>query len=321
MSGQSGRGVLMVRTESSAGTYIDATTSSQALLVDGFEWSFAGSPMVDRSSLVAATPAATQHKVGAFYMEASFSTPAYQWGDTSAAAAHPHATLYRASPMTTTLGGGDGDDLTIRPLLGTSGVETFSMVWQNESGNLYKFRGCRCALEEITSDATGDIVMQKWKVQGLWEATPAAGAIDFSTVSYGSYVEVSALGATIDIGVSGAVGLSSWKLTTGQVLRPRTSQGESYGHLIPHVGHEGYAKLECNVEEVVEGTFAVWAAALATTAAGVSLTFPGGSDTFAIDMPAATPLLPKLGDRDGLSAYALTFQGHWSARHYGLTFS
>ena len=311
----------MVRTESSSGTYIDATTSSQALLLEDFDWSFSGGPMIDRSMLLAATPATTQHKVGAFYAEASFTTPAYHWADTSSAAGHPHATLFRASPMATTLGSGDGDDLTVRPLISTSAVESFSMIWQNETGNMYKFRGCRCALEEVGSDTTGDILKLKWKIQGLWEAPPAAGAIDFSGVSYGSYVEVSALGATIDLGVSGAVGLSSWKLTTGQVLRPRTSQGESYGYLVPHVGHEGYAKLEANVEEVVEGTFAIWAAAIGTTSAALSLLFPGGSDTFAVDMPAATPLLPKLGDRDGLAAYALTFNGHWSARHYGLTFS
>ena len=321
MSGQSGRGVLYVRTEVEAGTYIDPT-SGQALLLEDFDWSLAGTPTVDRSALIASTPAAVQHKVGAFYAEASFTTPVYHWGATDSATAHPHAILYGASPMAITVGGSDGADLTVRPLLGTSAATTFSACFMNEAGNLYQFRGCRCVVEEIGADTTGGILTQKVKFQGLWQATPAAGSIDFSAVSYGSYVEVSALGATLDLGISGSAGLASWKLTTGQVLRPRSSQGTTYGHLVPLVGHESYAVLECNVEEVVEGTFAAWAAAIATTAAALSLSFPGGGgDTFVIDLPQATPTFPKLGDRDGLAVYTMTFNGHWSGRHYGLTFS
>jgi len=325
MSGQKARAVIAIKTESTAGTWTDPTSSGTWLQADDFDLGYGGEPLKDTSSRIAAYPAASSPIMGAFYYEVSMTLPVYHWGDTSSATANPYAVLFDASPMAITAGAADNDDLTVRPLLNTSSASTFSMAYQAEGGNIYKMRGCRCIVEEFAGPGVGDPLTMKVKIAGLHEATPAAGAVDFSTVTYGSYVEVTGMGATMDVGISGACGLANWTLTTGQLFRTRTAQEETYGHKIAGVAHSGYAKLSVNLEEVVEGTFAVWAAAFAKTEAAVSLTFPGpGTDTFAIDMTAATPDLPKLGERDEGSIYELELYGSWvqsDGYHYGATFS
>ena len=317
-----GIGVLYVVAEVTEGTYVDALTG-QALLVESFDWGFGGEPSKDRSSLIGAYPGAMAPTFGSLFHEVSIGVPAYHWGATDSATAHPHAVLFAAGPHTVTVGASDDDDLTIRPALATDAGTSFSMAFAHENGNLYKFRGCKAILEEIAGPGPGDPVTMKFKIQGLQEATPAAHSINFSAVSYGSYIPITASGATIDLGVSGVQGLASWVTTTGEKFMSRSDQSETYGFKTPHVGYEGYTMTSVNTEEVVDGTYAIWAAGLASTVADVALTFPGpGTDTFAVVMQAATPMLPKLGERDGLSVYETEFKGSWlTTGHFGLVFS
>ena len=326
MSGHKARAVIAIKTESTAGTWVDPTSSGTWLYADDFDLGYGGEPLKDLSGRIAAYPGAAVAKLGAFYYEVTMTLPVFHWGDTSSATAHPHAVLFGAGPTAITAGAADGDDLTVRPDLSTSSASTFSMAYQAEGGNIYKMRGCRAIVEEFAGPGVGDPLTMKVKIAGLHEATPAAGAVDFTAVTYGDYVEVTGMGATMDVGVSGACGLANWTMTTGQILRPRTAQEETYGYKIPGVGHSGYAKLSVNLEEVVEGTFPVWAAALAKTTAAATLTFPGsGSETFALNFsPKTTPDLPKLGERDDNSVYELELYSAWdqsSGYHYGATFS
>ena len=326
MSGHKARAVIAIKTESSAGTYTDPTSSGTWLYAEDFDLGYGGEPLKDRSATIAAYPGAAPPKVGAFFYEVSMTVPAFHWGDTDDATDHPHAILFGAGPSTITAGASDGADLTVRPDLSTSSASTFSMAYQAEGGNLYKMRGCRAIVEEISGGGVGDTLMLKVKIQGLHEATPAAGSVNFASVTYGDFVEVTGMGATMDVGVSGACGLANWTMTTGQIFRPRVAQEEAYGYKIAGVGHNGYAKLSVNLEEVVESTFAVWAAALAKTEATATLTFPGpGSETFAVNFsPKTTPDLPKLGERDDNAVYELELHSPWdqgSGYHYGLTYS